>query len=224
MSSRRDRRARATGRRGARGSDLHAQIPLEVLESAAFSALPDYAKVVLLALCAQFRGNNNGNLSLTAAQAERLGVEAAWKLRVGLSLLLETGLIERTRPGKFSHGKGICALYALTWRDLSPNEHAYPPVIVARPPSHAWAKWERPEGWAAFERELRQRAKGSKKLDPDAEFLRTPRGDQDGTPRRVQSVTHRDPTSGSKANGDGTPRHGPLLDIGAGPTRSAGPC
>lgn len=219
----RDRRVRATGRRGSRGGELHAQILLEVMESPAYRSVPDYARSVLWAVCAQFRGNNNGNLSLTAAEAARLGVESVWKLRAGIRILVETGLLEVTRQGKYSHGKGICALYALTWREVSPTNEAYPPIIVTRPPSNAWAKWQKPHDWAVFERMIRQRARGSRRLDPEADFLRTPRGDQDGTPRQVREGMPRDPALGSKANGDGTPRHGHLLDIGPGQPAAAGP-
>ena len=47
---------------------------VEVMSSAAYNAQPDYAKVVLFALAGQFRGGNNGNISLVMRDAKALGV------------------------------------------------------------------------------------------------------------------------------------------------------
>src|SRR5882724_7752117 len=46
-----------------------AAIPVEVLTSVACRTLPAYAVRVLLAVAAQYRGNNNGDLALTFATA-----------------------------------------------------------------------------------------------------------------------------------------------------------
>ena len=225
MTTRARRRDRATGRRESSFGDRYAHLPLEVVESAAYIELPDYAKTVLVAVCAQFNGHNNGDISLTAARARELGVKTTWKLRAGIQLLLASGLLEVTRPGKYSHGRGICALYALTWRDILPNDEAFPAIQAPRAASNAWARWRRPADWAKFERDIRRRARGSRKLEDDADFLRTPRGDQGGTPRRVGRSAAPDPTSGSKAGESGTPRGGHLLDLGAGAgASSAGTC
>src|SRR5688572_12837310 len=113
--------------------ETFAQLPTEVMASEAYCAQPDYAKAILWALCAQYRGANNGNLSLVASEAKRLGVSSTWKLTAGLSLLRKAELILCTREGKYKHGRGMCALFALTWRPIDPCEHAYPPILAQRP-------------------------------------------------------------------------------------------
>lgn len=152
--------ARLRKQRFARG-EYFAAIPQEVIESDAYRALPPYAVAVLVALASEYRGNNNGNVSLTASRARELGISSAWKLTASFKLLRATGLVEITRHGKYQHGRGIAALFALTWRPLNPTDKAYPPILVERPASDAWAKWRKPSDWRRQEQEIRRRAKGS---------------------------------------------------------------
>lgn len=137
-----------------------AAIPVEVLSSTAYAALPDYATRVLLAVAAGYRGSNNGALSLTQAQAARLGVTQAWKVAAGLQLLVMTGLLEQTRQGKYKYGKPLCGLYALSWKAIDPTDQAFPPIEAARPPQNRWARWVRPAEWNEVEREVRTRLQG----------------------------------------------------------------
>lgn len=152
------RRGRATGR--FEPGEHFAAIPVDVMESEAFAALPDYAIPVLVALAAQYRGQNNGNLSLTCTQARQLGVHSSWKVRAGLQLVSMVGLVERTRQGKMSHGRGVCALFALTWKPVDPTPQAFPPIEYKRPPGNGWAKWKRPENWRVIEKRIRNMARG----------------------------------------------------------------
>jgi hypothetical protein len=115
-----------------------AQIPVEVLTSEAFISLLAYAVRLLLAIAAQYRGNNNGDLAMTRAIARTFGINSHWQLERGLATLLEHGLIEKTRQG----GKkplGPC-LYAVTWQpidDLKGKIESGPTPCA----SNAWAKW-----------------------------------------------------------------------------------
>lgn len=93
-----------------------AQIPVEVLTSDAFASLPNYAVRVLLAIAAQYRGNNNGDLAMTRATARTFGVASQDHLVGSLALLQERGLIQKTRQG----GKKPLGptLYCITWQPI----------------------------------------------------------------------------------------------------------
>jgi len=161
--SRRDRRARATGRRGGTYGERHAHVPRQVLESEAYKALPDSAARVLFAIAAQFYGVNNGGLALPWSAAPTLGVTTQAKLYGGLRLLETTDLILCTRRGMLVGGKKRPTLYALTWWPI--NEPAAGVVYdfgltASMTASHAWARWSRPENWAQIVRTVTARARG----------------------------------------------------------------
>lgn len=137
-------------------------IPCEVLESGAYRVLPDYAVRVLVALASEYRGTNNGNLSLTAKRARALGVPAAWQVTAGLDLLRQVGLVRRTREGKFKHGRGVAALYALEWLPTDPTPQAYPPIIARSNAPNSWARWIKPADWTGLKRAIRRRCKGTR--------------------------------------------------------------
>lgn len=175
--SRRSRRINAKGRFAP--GETFAIIPVEVLESQAYAALPDWTARVLVAIAAQYRGRNNGNLSLTREAAATLGVGSSWKVTAGLKLLTLTGLIRRTREGKARHGRGICALYAVAWKHIDPTPQAYPPIEHERPASAAWASWTKPDDWDHIVREAKRSAKG-------AIISPSPRGVRMVSPRGVR--------------------------------------
>lgn len=177
------RRGRAKGR--FEPGEHFAAIPVDVMESQSYAALPDYAVRVLAALAAQYRGQNNGNLSLTRTQARQLGVHSSWKVRAGLQLVIMVGLVERTRQGKMSHGRGVCALYALSWKPVDPTPQAFPPIESRQSPTNAWIQWTRPADWRAIEKRIRIRARG--RSGPSLRVSdRTPRWDQAQAQRGVE--------------------------------------
>lgn len=159
-----DRRARATGRMGARRGDRYAQIPGQVQRSLAYRSVPDSAKVVLVALAAQFSGSNNGDLSLPFSEAKDLGVSTKAKLYSGLALLELVGLIRKTRQG----GKQPlgCTLYALTWRELPPSDKYDLGIKASRVPTNEWAHWTPPANWREIIRQVvnKQRGRGSRQI------------------------------------------------------------
>jgi hypothetical protein len=121
-------------------------VPVEVLTSDACQPLPNYAVRVLLVLAAQYRGNNNGDLACTWAIAKTFGVRCKEHLVRGIKLLLERGLIVKTRQG----GKKPLGptLYALTWRGI--DECGGKLEIPSSPlPSNRWVKWTNGAGRAA---------------------------------------------------------------------------
>lgn len=115
-----------------------AQIPDEVLKSDAQKNLPNYAVRVLVAIAAQFRGNNNGDLAMTWAIARTYGIDSKKQLNASLVMLLEHGLIEKTRQG----GKkplGPC-LYAVTWQPINDLRGKIEKGATTTA-SNAWATW-----------------------------------------------------------------------------------
>lgn len=164
--------------------ERYAQIPEMVLQSSAYRALPDYAKVVLVAVASRYSGRNNGNLSLTDADASSRGVNPRWRLRAGLRLLIATGLIEVTRQGRLERGGKLCSLYALTWRDTDGSEKYDQPCLATREGSYAWAKWQKPDDWDEFVRATAQRAKGTRNsVCPFRKNAVTPHSGADRAPR-----------------------------------------
>jgi hypothetical protein len=91
-----------------------------VFESPAFAALSPHACKLLLELAGQYRGNNNGNLTVAWSVVKKRG----WKSRTTLwrckAELIEAGFVYVTRKG---HMPSTCELLALTWfpLDLSPK-------------------------------------------------------------------------------------------------------
>lgn len=136
--ARKRQRGRHTGR--SEPGDHFAMLPVEVLESAAYTTLPYFAKAMLVAVAAQFRGKNNGDLALTWPEAQRLGIKSKGHHVAGLRLLADHQLITKTRQGGMRPLGPT--LYGLTWRalDASPKYDFGTASTLAA--SHAWAKWE----------------------------------------------------------------------------------
>lgn len=130
--SRRNPKRRMTGQH-------FAAIPVEVLQSDAARTLSNASFRVLIAIAAQYRGRNNGDLALTRSIAKTFGINRQENLVTALAELQERGLIVKTRQG----GKKPLGptLYAVTWQrvdDLgSKIEHG--PTMA---PAHAWATWK----------------------------------------------------------------------------------
>jgi hypothetical protein len=218
----RDKRARATGRRGARDEGVYAQIADEVLRSHAARAMPDYAIRALVMMAAQYRGTNNGDLAVTSRMAVEYAVPE-WKLRAGLALLELSGLVELTRQGHLANGKGVCSLYALGWRPIDPSEKYDIPMVCERPAPNRWATWTKPIDWPSTERGRRRAAQGNRNR-PDwqkinAHHTRVSQADPPGCsesphfqPTRVsQESTFLDPPGCSPSKTLATGNTSPLL-------------
>jgi len=220
--SKKDKRARATGRLGVEYGEKYALLPEEVLESAAYQALPDWAVRVLLALAVGAHQHNNGVLGLTYPMARKRGVNAQWKLYAGIKVLEATGLVVCTRRGHLSAGTKLPSLYALNWRGIAkPPEHVeYDPGVGQSPlPSNAWSKWEPPDNWREVVRDIKNRLRGTK---PDKKTAHTttggvgryPRGGAEIEETATPVVEKESPNSAtpvvvsSKTSGRGSPKKG----------------
>lgn len=121
--SRRERRARLTGRKGER-SDTFVRMLHIVLCHDTFKNLTPVAHKTLNYLASQCNGYNNGDLDICEKNAKKRGLRmSAASLRRGAKELLNTGFIELTRQG----GRNRNSLYALSWYDIpfDPNKHDY---------------------------------------------------------------------------------------------------
>jgi hypothetical protein len=145
-----------------------AQIPDEVLTSDAFRTLPNYAVRVLLAIAAQYRGNNNGDLAMTWAMGAPYGITSKKHLVASLADLLNRGLIAKTRQG----GKKPMGptLYAVTWQPINDlaGKIASGATTTA---ANTWARWREPATAAATDQD------GKVHRDPRG-TLSAPQGDQ----------------------------------------------
>ena len=123
VMSRKDRRARATGRRGQR-ADTFVRMLHIILRDEVFLNLSPVAHKTLNYLASQCNGYNNGDLDICEKNARKRGLQiSAASLRRGAKELLAAGFIELTRQG----GRNRNSLYALSWYDIpyDPNKNDY---------------------------------------------------------------------------------------------------
>jgi hypothetical protein len=158
------------GRLGVERGERYALLPREVLESAAWNALLDWARVGLFGIAVQYNGWNNGCLALPFSQAKLVGIHHQWKLYAGFRVLSECGLVVCTRRGRLEAGKKLPSLYAVTWqcingaRDDVIFDHG---IATSKEPLHTWAKWKRPPNWIHWMRTVARENHGREK-NPDS--------------------------------------------------------
>lgn len=105
-----------------------------VLDSPEWADLPATSVKLLMELARQYRGNNNGDLSVTLSMLKGRGWTSEDTLRKHLHELEERGWIVKTRQG----GRHIgCNLYAVTWWPIDDcgGKHMHP---VEHKASHLW--------------------------------------------------------------------------------------
>jgi hypothetical protein len=159
------------GRLKSRLGERFAAIPLEVLQSAAYRSLRHSARSTLLALAAQFRGQNNGSQALPRDVCRRFGLDYHQAHR-DVRVLEERGLVKRTYDRRYWSSKSRTPVqWGLAWRPIthSGNEPLDRPV----PAPNEWVKW------ADEEKSLERRAQ----------------------PTGAQSATQTDPTGARSATG-----------------------
>lgn len=106
-----DARLKAKGRQT---SGFFFAMPHHILESEKYACLSSKAVKLLLDLGGQYRGNNNGDLTVAWKIMERRGWRSRDTLGKALKELLDSGFIIKTRQG----GKNRPCLYALTWKGI----------------------------------------------------------------------------------------------------------
>jgi hypothetical protein len=108
-----------------------------VYQSEAFRTLPSGALKLWLDMRTQFKGSNNGNISATMSILVHRGWTSTHTLHRVLPVLLERGLIARTRQGKPGPYR-ICSLYRFTDLPTAKNEAAF---IVGSPATYDFEHW-----------------------------------------------------------------------------------
>lgn len=164
-----------------------------------FRSLPHFARSVFTVMAAQYRGGNNGDISMTNETAAAYGIRPA-ELAAAITLLEETGLILRTRQGRFAGGKSLCNLWALTCCKIDPSDKYDLPRTVQLPAPNTWAQWKRPDDWREVIRRAIHKAKGRKSPSP-------PRGDQ-AAPHVVNRNGRIYSPRGDQGNGNPVPHVG----------------
>ena len=100
--------------KGRRDGGTFVALPHAVLESETYARLGNAAVRLLIDLYGQYRGSNNGDLSLEWRKMERRGWRSKDTLHRAKQELLENGMILLTRQG----GKHQCSLFAVTWQPV----------------------------------------------------------------------------------------------------------
>lgn len=96
-------------------TEQHIRIPLNVLQSNAFIALPASAAKLYLDMNSYLRGTNNGNISAALTDLRHRGWNSPTTLAKALRQLEAVGLIAKTRQTTgVSHGSKLCNLYRFT--------------------------------------------------------------------------------------------------------------
>lgn len=101
-----------------RQSGWFARLPAVLMDTEDFRMISGSAHKVLLALLRQYRGNNNGDLSIPHSEARKWGIGSKTTLQKAIQELIDRNLIIKTREGYFTNPGSKCCLYAVTWEPI----------------------------------------------------------------------------------------------------------
>jgi hypothetical protein len=87
-----------------------------LLDHPAFHALSPIAIKALLFIAGQYRGSNNGDLTIAWKIAKAKGLRSNDTLRRGTLELIAAGFVVQSRQG----GRNRCSLFALAWFPIDP--------------------------------------------------------------------------------------------------------
>jgi len=95
------------------------------------SALSTSARCLLVDLCHQYTGSNNGNLAASPKTLEPYGWRSSGTVDDALVECVALGFLQQTKQG----GRNRRSLYAVTWRGIDEGPHDAKPDPV---PSNLW--------------------------------------------------------------------------------------
>lgn len=98
-----------------------------VLDSPSFYQMSAYAKALLYDLMGQYKGDNNGNLTVAFSALKDKGWRSKTTLWRSEKELINLKFIHRTRKGHFP---STCSLYALTWFKLDESKKFDPEAMA----------------------------------------------------------------------------------------------
>lgn len=95
------------------------------------SVLSSTARALLVDICQQLNGRNNGDLSAAPKVLDPYGWRSRGTIDAALVELVAHGFLVQTRQG----GRNRCSLFAVTWRGIDEGPHDMKPDPV---PSRLW--------------------------------------------------------------------------------------
>jgi hypothetical protein len=156
-----------------------ARLTQSLLESEAVRTLPPTAFKLLTLLALGARppgldprkdGGRNGVQAVTFTYAQRFGFTSKDTLNRGLQVLIERGLVIKTRDGWKS--KNHFALYAVAWLPITHRDGE--PLDVAEPARNGWRTWKQSSPIVGHDG-----ASTTKNLQPDGRAQTSPIVGQD---------------------------------------------
>lgn len=113
--------------KGSKYTEPFVGIVRSVFDSPAFTALSPFACKLLLELAGQYRGDNNGNLTVAWSIVHKRGWRSKTTLWRVKKELIEAGFVYVTRKG---HMPSTCELLALTWFPLDVSNKFDPEAMA----------------------------------------------------------------------------------------------
>ena len=110
------------------GNGSYAGIPRQIIRSESYARLSLSARALLVELCFQYRGSNNGDLTLAYSVLKQHGWNSRNTIERARDELLRERFIVVTRQGRFKKPGGCCSLYALTWQSIDASERKTNPL------------------------------------------------------------------------------------------------
>ncbi|WP_347261436.1 hypothetical protein [Rudaea sp.] len=114
-------------------------MPHHLLESEQWGALSSHAVKLAMEFARQFKGSNNGDISVPFSRMKRRGWRSHHTLKDAIDELVASGFIVRTRSPNRHH---VCALYAITWQPIDECDGKLE-VSAERVASNAWKNAKR---------------------------------------------------------------------------------
>lgn len=100
--------------KGRRSGGSFAAFPHAVLKTQKYAALSSWGVKLLVDICAQYNGRNNGDLQAAWSCMSKRGWHSKGTLHRAIQELESAGFILRTRQG----GRNACSLFAVTWENI----------------------------------------------------------------------------------------------------------
>ena len=122
---------------GRSGRSYYITFPQSCLHSDNFRSLSPYACKLLFDASAQFKGYNNGDLSITWSLMQKRRWKSPDTLNKARKELMEKGWLVLTRQG----GRNRCSLYAISFHPIGDfgSKLDVPPTKTA---PNDWMKWK----------------------------------------------------------------------------------
>ena len=134
MSRRSERHRKAKGRAS---SGSFVSLPHSVLKHPAFATLTPRGTKLLIDLATQYRGKNNGDLSMPLSQMRNRGWNSSDQLQKAKNELIERGFIVVSRQG----GRNKCSLYGITWQPIDDCKGKLD-IGASNKPLNLWKGWK----------------------------------------------------------------------------------